>query len=112
MPNKINPKHKVVHSWLVWLISLPVRAYSYFISPLLGPRCRFHPTCSAYSLQALQQQGILRGGYLSFKRILKCHPGNAGGYDPVPESSSCDHLRGDQKALLKNCNHQHSETTT
>lgn len=96
----------------IWLLSLPIRAYRYFISPLMGPHCRFHPTCSSYCLQALQQQGVLRGGYLGLKRLLKCHPGNAGGYDPVPESLPCEKKQKAQKALLKNCKNQHSETTT
>ena len=65
---------------LIWLI----RGYQKFISPLFPPTCRFYPTCSAYVIQALQKYGFFKGSYLGIKRILRCHPGNPGGYDPVP----------------------------
>jgi putative membrane protein insertion efficiency factor len=61
-----------------------IRIYRRFISPLLGPRCRFYPTCSAYAYTAIAEHGALRGGFLAFLRILKCHPFHPGGYDPVP----------------------------
>lgn len=69
-------------------IALPlflIKCYQWFISPLLGQSCRFHPTCSFYALEALKTHGLLIGGWLSIKRILKCHPLHAGGIDPVPE---------------------------
>ncbi|MBQ4378786.1 MAG: membrane protein insertion efficiency factor YidD [Treponema sp.] len=69
---------------IVFILCLPVRFYRKFISPLKRPCCRFYPTCSAYSLEALQKHGPVKGLYLSAKRILKCNPFNAGGYDPVP----------------------------
>lgn len=59
--------------------------YRFAISPLLGPRCRFHPSCSEYSLQALKTHGLIIGCWLSVQRILKCHPLHDGGFDPVPE---------------------------
>ncbi|MGZ4978438.1 MAG: membrane protein insertion efficiency factor YidD [Methylobacter sp.] len=62
-----------------------IKFYKYFISPLLGDRCRFYPSCSSYSLEALQLHGAIIGSYLSLKRILKCHPFHQGGIDPVPE---------------------------
>ncbi len=65
---------------LIWLI----RGYQKFISPLFPPTGRFYPTCSAYFIQALQKYGFFKGSYLGIKRILRCHPGNPGGYDPVP----------------------------
>ncbi len=57
--------------------------YQRFISPLKGPSCRFHPSCSSYAIQAIEKYGPLRGSALGFWRILKCHPFHPGGYDPV-----------------------------
>lgn len=62
-----------------------IRGYAYLISPLTGPCCRFHPTCSAYAMQALDRHGVFKGLFLSLKRILRCHPWYKGVYmDPVP----------------------------
>lgn len=61
-----------------------IRLYRKYISPLSKPHCRFFPTCSAYAYEAIKKYGALKGGFLTVKRILKCHPFNAGGYDPVP----------------------------
>jgi len=65
-----------------------VRGYQYLISPLLGPRCRFNPSCSAYTIEALKAHGFVKGCWLSIQRLLKCHPLNDGGFDPVPPSQS------------------------
>lgn len=62
-----------------------IKFYKYFISPLLGNRCRFYPSCSSYSLEALQLHGAILGSYLTLRRLLRCHPFHAGGIDPVPE---------------------------
>jgi hypothetical protein len=62
-----------------------IKFYKYFISPLLGDNCRFYPSCSTYSLQALQLHGAIIGSYLTLKRLLRCHPFHEGGIDPVPE---------------------------
>jgi putative membrane protein insertion efficiency factor len=60
-----------------------IRAYKIFISPLFGPRCRFYPSCSSYTMDAIKVYGLGHGTILSIKRILKCHPWHPGGYDPV-----------------------------
>jgi putative membrane protein insertion efficiency factor len=65
-----------------------VTGYRRFVSPLLGQRCRFAPTCSAYALQALTEHGALRGGWLAIRRIARCHPFHPGGHDPVPPGRS------------------------
>lgn len=62
-----------------------IRLYQRLLSPLLGPRCRFHPTCSAYALEAIDRHGAIRGSWLAGRRIVRCHPLNEGGLDPVPE---------------------------
>jgi uncharacterized protein len=62
-----------------------IRGYQLGLSPLLGPRCRFYPTCSCYAHTAIARFGVLRGGWLGLKRLLRCHPFAEGGYDPVPD---------------------------
>jgi putative membrane protein insertion efficiency factor len=64
---------------------LLIRLYQTLISPLLPATCRFHPTCSHYSIQALQKHGLIKGSWLSVKRISKCHPWGGQGNDPVPD---------------------------
>ncbi|MDQ1627876.1 MAG: uncharacterized protein QOI54_1620 [Actinomycetota bacterium] len=68
------------------LLVLPIRVYQLLVSPLLGPRCRFYPSCSAYAVEALTRHGGGRGTYLAVRRLLRCHPWNPGGVDPVPPS--------------------------
>lgn len=65
---------------------LPIRFYQYAISPLLGPSCRFNPTCSHYMVEAIEEWGIFKGVWLGIKRITKCHPWGPHGHDPVPEN--------------------------
>jgi putative membrane protein insertion efficiency factor len=62
-----------------------IKIYQTVLSPMLGPTCRFHPSCSHYAIDAITEHGMIEGAWLSIKRILKCHPLNDGGYDPVPE---------------------------
>ncbi len=64
-----------------------VKCYRYCISPLMAGRCRFYPTCSAYALEALDRHGSLKGSVLTAKRLLRCHPWQPGGFDPVPENT-------------------------
>jgi len=65
---------------LVWLL----RGYQLLLSPMLGPRCRFYPSCSNYAIEALRVHGAARGSWLAARRVGRCHPWNAGGVDPVP----------------------------
>lgn len=67
-----------------WVLVGLLTGYRRFISPLLGPRCRFYPSCSAYALEAVQVHGALRGSWLALRRLSRCHPFHAGGLDPVP----------------------------
>ena len=67
---------------LMWII----RGYQLCVSPMLGPRCRFYPSCSCYAHTAIERYGVLRGGWLGIRRLLRCHPFREGGYDPVPDN--------------------------
>lgn len=64
---------------------LPIRFYQVAISPMLGPKCRFQPTCSYYMVEAIMEWGIFRGTWMGLKRISKCHPWGPHGHDPVPK---------------------------
>lgn len=66
------------------ILLLLIRFYRAGISPLLGPHCRFQPTCSQYAIIAISRYGAVKGTYLAVRRLLKCHPFHKGGYDPVP----------------------------
>jgi putative membrane protein insertion efficiency factor len=83
---------------LMWMI----RAYQLAVSPMLGPRCRFYPSCSCYAHTAIERHGVLRGVWLGIHRILRCHPFAEGGYDPVPEKEQLRRLaRSAQKKQLR-----------
>lgn len=71
------------HSLAARALIFTIRVYRSFISPLLGPRCRFYPSCSQYALEAVQKYGAIRGSCLAVWRLLRCNPFNLGGYDPV-----------------------------
>ena len=66
------------------LLTIPIKAYRLILSPLLGPNCRFEPSCSSYALEALEKYGPLYGAWLIAKRIIKCNPWGGQGFDPVP----------------------------
>jgi len=79
------------------LLLLLLRAYQLCISPLLGPRCRFYPTCSSYAMEAIREHGAARGCLMAAVRLCKCHPWHPGGFDPVPKKTAAPHTGG--------CNH-------
>jgi uncharacterized protein len=69
---------------LAYPLLLLIQLYRKVISPLKPPSCRFYPTCSAYALEAIRKYGALKGGIMALRRVLRCHPLNPGGFDPVP----------------------------
>ncbi len=74
--------------WVKFMALAPVRVYRYLISPLIPPRCRFTPTCSAYAIEAVESHGLGRGFALALRRLARCHPWGGSGFDPVPPSPS------------------------
>jgi putative membrane protein insertion efficiency factor len=74
-----------------------IQLYRWFVSPLLGPNCRFYPTCSSYAQQALARHGAARGSWLAARRICRCHPWNPGGYDPVPDDAESSSIANPHK---------------
>ena len=83
------------------VLKLPIHAYRYAISPMIGPSCRFQPTCSAYALEAIETHGPVTGAWLTMRRLGRCHPvswlGGSEGYDPVPERCTTHNMSGSQK---------------
>lgn len=67
-----------------------VKLYQLTLSPIVGGQCRFRPTCSQYTIEALREHGPIRGGWLGFCRVMRCNPFAKGGYDPVPLANSCE----------------------
>ena len=74
-----------MYNFLKKIFILPIRFYQLAISPLIGPKCRFQPTCSHYMVEAIMEWGIFRGTWMGLKRISKCHPWGPHGHDPVPK---------------------------
>ena len=88
------------------IVAAPVRAYRALLSPLLRPSCRFYPTCSDYTLQALQQHGALKGLWLAIGRISRCHPWGGSGLDPVPGTPDWDRVNSPE-FQGQDCTHHH-----
>lgn len=82
-PSASTPPAASADGWLAGLALFALRAYQLAISPLLGPHCRFTPSCSAYMADAIRRHGLLGGGWRGLRRIGRCHPWHAGGFDPV-----------------------------
>ena len=74
------------------LLLIIIRVYQWTLSPLIGRSCRFHPTCSAYALEAIERHGALRGLVLTLRRLARCHPWGGSGYDPVPTVHAHSHM--------------------
>lgn len=70
------------------LVTGLIRVYQLFISPMFPPSCRYYPTCSEYAIEAVQKKGVIKGSFLAVRRVLRCHPGCDGGFDPVPDSNN------------------------
>ena len=107
---KKTARYLIVHTtqWLAKMATLLIRFYQYAISPLLGTNCRFYPSCSSYNIAAIETHGLLKGGYLGIKRILKCHPWHPGGVDPVPKCCAFHHHQKDTETS----NQKHSGSIT
>lgn len=73
------------------LARFPIKLYQWYISPWLGTNCRFEPSCSQFALKAIEQHGIVKGSWLTARRILRCQPFGGSGYDPVPPAKKCRH---------------------
>ena len=108
----LNPKLNLLSKSAIFLLA----AYQLLVSPILGPRCRFYPTCSSYAKQAFEEQGFSRGCILTLKRLAKCHPFNKGGIDEPPaEIITAGNLfyrkthidRENTDHAQTNCNHSH-----
>lgn len=76
------------------LLTLPIKFYQIVLSPFMASNCRYYPSCSHYSIEAIELHGFFKGAWLAIKRILSCHPWHEGGYDPVPNNNVKTHNHG------------------
>lgn len=90
---KQNEQEELKLSFVARIVIVLIQSYQYLISPLLGPRCRFYPSCSSYAASAFKQHNFFKACWLSVRRVSKCHPGNPGGVDELPPSTkhTCNH---------------------
>jgi len=87
------------------ILILIIRAYQYLLSPLMGPSCRFYPSCSCYAQEALERYGVIKGSWLALRRLLRCHPWHPGGVDPVPGQDILNNThsqKNNHKCAVKN----------
>ena len=80
----LRPFHRILRRIVNWPFMMLIKGYILLLSPFMGGSCRCTPTCSTYTYEAIEKYGILRGGWLGLKRILRCNPWGGSGYDPVP----------------------------
>lgn len=78
---------KAIEKAIEWMVVGLIKGYRLLLSPMFGAQCRFHPTCSAYALEAIERFGVVRGGWLAVKRIGRCSPLHPGGLDPLPPAA-------------------------
>lgn len=95
-------------SYMAKIVALPVRAYRALLSPFLQPACRFYPTCSDYTLQALERHGALKGAWLAMRRISRCHPWGGSGLDPVPGTADWDRVNSPGFSADAPADHHHA----
>lgn len=88
------------------LLILVLRGYKRWISPLIGPACRFHPTCSVYAMEAISRFGAIKGSWLAARRLVRCHPLHPGGFDPVPSRPASSSHAPSCDASSQNRNHE------
>ena len=82
-------------------LRIAIRVYQWTLSPILGPNCRYLPSCSDYALEAIERHGAVQGLWMALRRLLRCHPWAAGGYDPVPEHcGACRHETAPDRVVL------------
>lgn len=86
--------YRIIHSFFLYLMIIPIKLYQFLLSPFFVRSCRFHPTCSEYAIQAFKTRGIFSGLYLTIWRLMRCNPWGGHGYDPVPPpgTGSIKHL--------------------
>ena len=89
------------------IVILILRTYQLIISPILGPSCRFYPSCSQYAIESLRTHGFLRGSYFTIHRVLRCNPACEGGLDPVPEKVQKNNHQKNNTDSKKHSNHSH-----
>ena len=99
----MNPAHR---NPAVAIVRVLVRGYQIAVSPVLPKSCRFYPTCSSYTLDAVERFGVVRGGWLALKRIARCHPWTDSDYDPVPETWGAK-KPSPPHSHNSGCNHSH-----
>lgn len=90
---------------ITWILRVLIKIYKWFISPVLPGSCRFYPSCSSYTLEAINTHGPFKGSWLGMLRIARCQPWNAGGYDPVPKKHQDTSIHDHTDGTHRSCSH-------